>query len=120
MRANYEYGTDNLMDLSHIEFVHRGTFAGNGVIFAGKHTVHQEGDTLHSNWWMPNVAAPSHTAGIYAPDLRTDHWLNMRWNAPASMLLEVGATPTGTPPAQGVTSRFLRRCSRYRPRRCDR
>ena len=102
MRANYEYGTDNLMDLSHIEFVHRGTFAGNGVIFAGKHTAHQEGDTLHSNWWMPNVAAPPHTMGVYPPDMRTDHWLNMRWNAPASMLLEVGATPTGAPPAQGV------------------
>lgn len=102
MRANYEYGTDNLMDLSHIEFVHRGTFAGNGVIFKGKHTVHQEGDTLHSNWWMPDVAAPPHTAGVYPPDMRTDHWLNMRWNAPASMLLEVGATPTGTSTAQGA------------------
>jgi vanillate O-demethylase monooxygenase subunit len=102
MRANYEYGTDNLMDLSHIEFVHRGTFAGNGVIFAGKHSVHQEGDTLHSNWWMPNVGAPPHTMGVYAPDMRTDHWLNMRWNAPASMLLEVGATPTGAPTAAGV------------------
>ena len=28
MQANYEYGTDNLLDLSHIEFVHKGTFAG--------------------------------------------------------------------------------------------
>ncbi|MDF8335916.1 Rieske 2Fe-2S domain-containing protein [Novosphingobium cyanobacteriorum] len=27
MQANYQYGTDNLLDLSHIEFVHRGTFA---------------------------------------------------------------------------------------------
>lgn len=35
MQANYEYGTDNLLDLSHIEFVHKGTFAGQGVIFAG-------------------------------------------------------------------------------------
>ena len=39
MQANYEYGTDNLLDLSHIEFVHRGTFAGQGVIFAGQHSV---------------------------------------------------------------------------------
>lgn len=30
MNANYEYGTDNLLDLSHIEFVHKGTFAGQG------------------------------------------------------------------------------------------
>ena len=102
MRANYEYGTDNLMDLSHIEFVHRGSFAGAGVIFAGKHSVREDGETLHSNWWMPDVAAPAHTMGIYAPDTRTDHWLEMRWNAPASMLLEVGATIKGEPRDRGV------------------
>ena len=102
MAANYEYGTDNLMDLSHIEFVHRGSFAGNGVIFAGEHSVTQEGQTLHSDWWMPDVAAPPHTMGIYDPDMRTDHWLDMRWDAPASMYLQVGATPTGQPREEGV------------------
>jgi len=91
MAANYEMGTDNLLDLSHIEFVHKGSFAGNGVIFAGKHEVIEDGDTLHSNWFMPDVAAPPHTMGIYAPGTRTDHWLDMRWNAPASMYLQVGA-----------------------------
>jgi len=105
MRANYEYGTDNLMDLSHIEFVHRGSFAGAGVIFAGEHSVRQEGETLHSNWWMPDVAAPAHTRGIYDREMRTDHWLHMRWNAPASMLLEIGATPKGAPREQGVIIR---------------
>lgn len=102
MSANYEYGTDNLMDLSHIEFVHKGSFAGNGVIFAGKHEVKVEGETLRSNWWMPDVAAPPHTQGIYDPQLRTDHWLDMRWNAPASMYLEIGATPVGQPRGAGV------------------
>jgi vanillate O-demethylase monooxygenase subunit len=95
MRAPYQYATDNLMDLSHIEFVHRGSFAGAGVIFAGTHEVRQEGDTLHSNWWMPNVPAPGHTYGVYDRGMPTDHWLDMRWDAPASMLLEIGATPAG-------------------------
>lgn len=102
MAANYEYGTDNLMDLSHIEFVHRGSFAGNGVIFAGRHSVEQDGETLHSNWWMPDVAAPPHTFGIYDPEMRTDHWLEMRWDAPASMQLEVGATPAGEAREKGI------------------
>lgn len=96
MKAGYQFGTDNLMDLSHIEFVHTGSFAGAGVIFAGKHAVRQEGETLHSDWWMPDVAAPAHTMGVYPPDTRCDHWLEMRWHAPASMLLEVGATPVGS------------------------
>lgn len=102
MRAGYEYGTDNLMDLSHIEFVHKGSFAGAGVIFAGKHEVVEDGDMLHSNWWMPGVKAPSHTFGIYDPEMLTDHWLEMRWNAPANMYLQVGATPEGSPRGNGV------------------
>jgi phenylpropionate dioxygenase-like ring-hydroxylating dioxygenase large terminal subunit len=105
MRANYEYGTDNLMDLSHIEFVHRGSFAGAGVIFAGKHEVREIGTELQSNWWMPGVLAPGHTFGIYPRDMLTDHWLDMRWHPPASMLLEIGATPTGAKREEGVIVR---------------
>ncbi|MES2302548.1 MAG: Rieske 2Fe-2S domain-containing protein, partial [Pseudomonadota bacterium] len=95
MQANYEYGTDNLLDLSHIEFVHKGTFAGQGVIFAGEHAVQVEGETLHSNWWMPDIAPPSVAQGAFPPDARVDHWLDMRWNAPASMRLNVGVSPHG-------------------------
>jgi phenylpropionate dioxygenase-like ring-hydroxylating dioxygenase large terminal subunit len=102
MDANYEFGTDNLMDLSHIEFVHTGSFAGAGVIFAGTHTVREAGEELHSNWWMPGVKAPAHTFGIYPREMITDHWLDMRWQAPASMLLEIGATPPGAQREEGV------------------
>lgn len=101
MQANYEYGTDNLLDLSHIEFVHKGTFAGQGVIFAGDHTVQVEGETLHSNWWMPDIAAPSVAQGVFPPEARVDHWLDMRWNAPASMRLHVGVAPHGAGRAAG-------------------
>jgi phenylpropionate dioxygenase-like ring-hydroxylating dioxygenase large terminal subunit len=34
IEAPYEFATDNLMDLSHIEFVHKGMFAGAGVILS--------------------------------------------------------------------------------------
>jgi len=102
MKAPYQFATDNLMDLSHIEFVHRGSFAGAGVIFAGRHETRQDGATLHSDWWMPGVPAPGHTYGIYPRGMPTDHWLDMRWDAPASMLLEIGATPAGRPRTDGV------------------
>ena len=97
MKAHYEMGTDNLLDLSHIEFVHKGSFAGNGVIFAGEHSIVEEGDTLNSNWWMPGVEAPPHTMGMVEPGTLMDHWLDMRWDAPASMYLQVGAVMAGQP-----------------------
>ncbi|MFM5931323.1 MAG: Rieske 2Fe-2S domain-containing protein [Novosphingobium sp.] len=104
MAAPYEMGIDNLMDLSHIEWVHKGSFAGNGVIFAGSHSLKQDGAFLHSNWWMPDVAAPPHTYGIYDPAMRCDHWLDMRWQAPAAMYLQVGACPHDAPREGGVVA----------------
>ncbi|MEO0062180.1 MAG: Toluene-4-sulfonate monooxygenase system iron-sulfur subunit TsaM1 [Pseudomonadota bacterium] len=107
LRADYQFGTDNLMDLSHIEFVHRGSFAGAGVIFAGQHQVIEEGERLHSNWWMPNVPAPSHTFGIYDRAMQCDHWLEMRWDPPASMYLQIGSCPTGGSRMDGVIAHQL-------------
>ncbi len=101
MKAHYEYGTDNLMDLSHIEFVHRGTFAGQGIIFEGQHSVRQDGNTLHSDWWMPGIAPPMVAQGLVPEGETVDHWLRMRWNAPASMRLDVGACPHGAPESDG-------------------
>ena len=104
LEAPYEFGTDNLMDLSHIEFVHKGSFAGNGVIFGGQHDVVEQDGAIRSNWWMPSVKAPPHTMGVYDPDMLTDHWLDMRWNAPSSMHLEIGACPVGGDRAKGVVA----------------
>lgn len=101
MHANYEYGTDNLMDLSHIEWVHQGTFAGQGVIFAGQHSVRQDGDTLHSDWFMADIAPPMVARGLVGEGETVDHWLRMRWNAPAAMRLDVGACPHGAPESSG-------------------
>ena len=101
MQANYEYGTDNLLDLSHIEFVHKGSFAGQGVIFAGEHSVREDGDALHSDWWIADIPPPSVAQGILPPDMRTDHWLEMRWTAPATMRLNVGVCPHGAPREAG-------------------
>ncbi len=102
MHAHFEYGTDNLMDLSHIEFVHKGTFAGQGVIFAGDHSVRQDAATLHSDWWMPGIYPPMVAQGVVPPGEKVDHWLRMRWNAPASMRLDVGACAAGAPQETGL------------------
>ena len=92
--ANFELLTDNLMDLSHIEFLHTGSFGGGGVIFQGTHSTKTEGDAIWSNWWMPGIAPPP-WANFLPPEVKVDHWLEMRWMAPASMQLEVGICLAG-------------------------
>ena len=102
MAANYEVITDNLVDLSHVEFVHEGIL-GSDAIKRGKHTVVQDGLTIHSNRWCPDGLAPpawDMMFGNYGKPV--DHWLNMRWDPPAHMLLDVGVTPTGKDRDDGI------------------
>src|ERR1700732_3472636 len=53
MNANYELITDNLLDLSHVEFLHKGIL-GSEAIKRGEHKVIEDRDTLHSNRWCPD------------------------------------------------------------------
>jgi phenylpropionate dioxygenase-like ring-hydroxylating dioxygenase large terminal subunit len=101
--GNYQLVTDNLMDLSHVGFVHAGGL-GSAAIQSGQHEVFQSGTTIDSNRWCPDApASPVWDAlfGHYGKNV--DHWLDMRWDAPASMLLDVGVAPAGNQRRNGIT-----------------
>lgn len=93
--AHYEIITDNLMDLSHTEFIHEESFRMGGKFLAGSHAVEEdETGAIWSKWAFNNTARPAWLHGL-PEDTRMDEWLDMRWHAPASMLLEVGFTLAG-------------------------
>jgi phenylpropionate dioxygenase-like ring-hydroxylating dioxygenase large terminal subunit len=101
--GNYELVTDNLMDLSHVGFLHAGGL-GSDAIQSGKHEVVQNGTTVYSNRWCPDALAPpvwDAWFGNYGK--LVDHWLDIRWDAPASMLLHVGVAPAGRNRQGGIT-----------------
>ncbi|MBC7799006.1 MAG: aromatic ring-hydroxylating dioxygenase subunit alpha [Gemmatimonadaceae bacterium] len=103
-QANYELITDNLLDLTHVGYVHAGGIGSNAISKAG-HEVILAGTTIFSNRWCPDApAAPVWSALFGGYSDPVDHWLNMRWDAPASMVLDVGVTPTGEPREQGITT----------------
>lgn len=97
MRANYELVTDNLMDLSHAEFLHRETFGVNGSLFGGRHEVKSdETGAVWNNWDMDGSIPPHWAKPMVGADGRVDQWLYMRWHAPASMALFIGMAHAGS------------------------
>ena len=101
--ANFELITDNLMDLTHVAFVHEGGI-GSDAIKDGRHQVLQAGTTLFSNRWCPDgIPAPVWAALFNNYEGRVDHWLNMRWDAPSTMWLDVGVAPAGEDRSTGIT-----------------
>lgn len=106
VHANYLLETDNLLDLSHTQFVH-SNFHFSEAILQGEHKVEQVGNTVHSNLWCPNgSASPMFAKRIpnYDGTSLVDQWLDMRWDAPCNLRLHTGITPTGQPREAGGQS----------------
>jgi len=103
--GHYELGNDNLMDLSHVEFLHGQAFGTTSQADAIK-TVKQEGDHVIMDWWMPNtIAAPGFDPIFETGDALADVWLTIRWQPAASLVLEVGTSLAGVGRENG--RRFL-------------
>lgn len=92
MPANYEIVVDNIMDLSHVDFVHGPLLSTAGKLSPVKPQL-TEGDRTVTIRWEWNQDPPM---GFFAPFLRDHkadarHWVQVCWTAPGAMLLSVGA-----------------------------
>jgi vanillate O-demethylase monooxygenase subunit len=100
MECDYRFGVDNIMDLSHINFIHRDSLARrlNGCEDT-RSGVRQEDETVWSQRTFQNVPNQSE-AEVAAKGIEQTYrntWINVRWNAPANMLLMSGSAPVGEP-----------------------
>lgn len=105
--ANYELVADNLLDLTHADFLHEGTLSSEAITISKLETI-ESGSTIWANRWCPDGVAPPVWGQIMQGQMGTgletpvDHWLYMRWDAPAHLLLDVGITPVGKTRDDGV------------------
>jgi len=109
MQGNYELVTDNLMDLSHAEFLHVETFGTNGSLFeSGAQTVEvMEDGAIWNKWDMTGARAPDWAKGFLPEGARVDQKLHMRWHAPASMALAIEMAQAGTDFSQPLVPPML-------------
>jgi vanillate O-demethylase monooxygenase subunit len=99
--VNYEYMTDNIMDLGHIEFLHKGLL-GSEAVRRAKAEMRQDGTTVYSSRLTNNEILPAPLDALFETAGKpVDRWLDVRWDAPALMQLVVGVTPTGSPERVG-------------------
>jgi vanillate O-demethylase monooxygenase subunit len=102
MDANYLLINENLLDLSHISFLHDGIL-GNADTIPAKIRLQQQGQTLFVGRHMPSVRVPGLFDLMYKRDGgRVDFWADMRWSAPSNMLNNTGVTDPGADRGAGV------------------
>lgn len=99
----YELITDNLLDLSHADFVHSGSLGDERRGVAGKSAVSTQvqGNTVVMSRWDYDDAPPPFVVPMLNSTDNVDWWRIMTWEAPGIMFLDVGACRAGGRPQDG-------------------
>ncbi len=94
VRGGYRLLVDNLLDLSHVQFVHASTLATESVVDFPLE-VRREADTVHVDRWIMDRPPPPmfETAGNVTGDV--DRWQLITWTAPSHVVIDVGCAPAG-------------------------
>jgi len=100
--ANWQLIVDNLLDLTHLAFVHESTI-GNAAVAenAAVKVTRKPNNVLVTRWIIDQPAPPTYVkAGGFTGNV--DRWQFIDFTPPAFLRLHVGATPTGTGAPDGT------------------
>ena len=100
--GDYQLFVDNIMDLSHVDYVHPTTLGG-GAVTQAHQDIEETDDYLDVTWRTPDTPPPPLLAAIIG-DLpeRTDAYQRVRWFAPSVMKLTAGVVPSEAGEAEGL------------------
>lgn len=102
VRSSYLLEIENIMDLSHIEFLHPTTLGSSGVS-QGRFEAAQVGNEVWSKRLTDGeVMADYLSEAMGVPVGKpVDRWMEVRWSAPANMVIFAGAVQSGRPRSEG-------------------
>jgi len=102
--ADYRLLVDNLLDLTHVSYLHRSTLAGDDVEAVTPVTTRREADRIVVGRWMKNVSPPplyTKASGITGT---VDRWQWITWEPPANVYFDIGCARAGTGAPEGDRS----------------
>ena len=94
--------TDNILDLSHADYLHPQTLGG-GAMTRARARVEDRKGSVHVTWdSYDETPIPIFRLLLPTPDTRVDMWTEVEWFPNGVMILHAGATPTGQPREEGI------------------
>ena len=101
--ANYQLITDNLMDLTHVGYVHGRTIGGTPQAHSEAETtvIATDAGVRVERWMLDSVPPPSYTAACKFNTERVDRWMEIDFFTPSTVRIHTGAVDTGTGAREG-------------------
>ena len=95
---------DNILDLSHADYLHPDTLGG-GAITKTKAFIEEQNNGIFVQWLVHNeLALPIFQGEMPTADTLTDMWIEVMWHPCGVMLQQVGATPVGQDRDAGINT----------------
>jgi phenylpropionate dioxygenase-like ring-hydroxylating dioxygenase large terminal subunit len=107
VKTNYQFIIDNLLDLTHVTYVHKNTLAGDPREATTPTKTERLNDGVRVGRWMIDFVPPPlfTKAGNFTTNV--DRWQHVTWRPPGIVYLDVGCAATGTGAPQGDRSQGI-------------
>lgn len=102
-KCDYRLLVDNLMDLTHETFVHATSIGHRAIAETAASTTH-DANTVTVTRWMLDIDAPPFWRTQLGRPGNVDRWQIIRFEAPCTIVLDVGVALAGTGAPQGDRS----------------
>jgi phenylpropionate dioxygenase-like ring-hydroxylating dioxygenase large terminal subunit len=106
LKANYQRLIDNLLDFSHLQFVHRQTI-GTDAIADIPSKIQREDGAIEINRWILDSRPPPLFAKAGGFSGNVDRWMNCRHTLPSSCVFDIGCAVAGSGAVHGDRSRGI-------------
>ena len=107
LKSNYLLLIDNLLDLTHVAYVHKRTIAGDPREATVPTKTERVENGIRNGRWMIDFVPPPLFAKAGGFTTNVDRWQHVTWKAPATVYLDVGCAKTGTGAPQGDRSQGI-------------
>ncbi len=107
VKSNYQFIIDNLLDLTHVSYVHKRTLAGDPREATVPTKTERLNDGVRVGRWMLDFAPPPLFAKAGNFEGNVDRWQFATWHPPGIVYLDVGCAKAGTGAPQGDRSQGI-------------
>jgi vanillate O-demethylase monooxygenase subunit len=101
VKANWQLIVDNLLDLTHLAFVHETTIGNSALVEHANVKVERTPSNVVVTRWIIDQPPPPTFVKVGNFSRNVDRWQIIDFAPPAFLRLDVGATPTGTGAPEG-------------------
>lgn len=99
-QAHYQLIVDNLLDFSHLSYVHPTTLGTPANADTQANVERHDHGLKITRWYINSTMSPNHQR-VSTYQGPVDRWQIYQWHAPAFMRMDAGSAPTGTGAPEG-------------------